>query len=232
MNKLINYLQSNLLAHDEGVIAKFETYYSALVEWNNKCNLTAITDRNDVIVKHFIDSLLGASYIAPDSTVIDIGAGAGFPSLPLAIALPTCRFDMVDSTNKKILFLEYIIKQLDLNNAFAFHARAEDFITDRRAIYDIALARAVAPLPILLEYLAPYVKVGGKLIAYKGDNYAAELKASDYALHLLGCELDRVDSLSLADEYSRNMIIINKVKPCLSIYPRGGNKPRIAPLIK
>ena len=155
-------------------LSEFEKYYNSLISFNEKVNLTAITDKEDVFIKHFLDSILSIEEIKENSNVIDIGAGAGFPSLPIKIVRPDIKLTMLDSLNKRINFLNQICSELNIESTNA-HARAEDYIKNNREKFDIALARAVARLNTLVEYLLPYVKIGGLVLAYKGSNYLEEL---------------------------------------------------------
>lgn len=210
-------------------LAQFEQYRSLLLEYNEKFNLTNITDKDEVTVKHFIDSVLGGKYIENCSEIIDIGSGAGFPAIPLAIINNKARFTLLDSLNKRVNFLNVVIKELNLNNVVAIHRRAEEEGKKSREKYDCVIARAVASLPILLEYSIPLLKVGGILVAYKGDA-EEEIKASGNALKVLGAEIETVDKYKLNGEYNRSFIIVKKVKKTPEKYPRGQNKPRISPL--
>ena len=167
---------------DKKTISLFKLYYELLTEWNGKFNLTAITEKQDVEIKHFADSLAAIDIIS--GNIIDIGAGAGFPSVPLKIVNPSLKVTMADSSNKRITFLNEVIEKLELKDIKAVHIRAEDI--KEREYYDFAVARAVAPLCTLVEYLLPFVKVGGKMIAYKSDNIKDEIEQAKNAVKILG----------------------------------------------
>lgn len=209
----------------------FENYYKYLIEENEKYNLTAITEENEVIFKHFLDSVLAVKNITKNAKIIDIGSGAGFPAIPLKIVRPDLTIYMVDSLNKRVNFLNELIKKLNLDNTFAIHSRAEDFIKNNREKFDFAVARAVAPLNILLEYLIPYVKVGGKLLIYKSQKLDEELETAQNALKILCGNVDKVENFFI-EEYNleRKILVINKYKPTPAKYPRSQNKPKLKPL--
>lgn len=224
-------LMSLSLPSGDNILNSFEKYYSLLVEWNERFNLTAITEREEVYLKHFLDSVYGAKYLKNGATVADIGAGAGFPSIPLKIVREDLKIDMYDSLNKRITFVEEVINTLGLKNITATHSRIED-LTKKREYYDYVVARAVAPLPTLLEYAIPLIKVGGQLIAYKGSNADEELAESMRALNLLYGKVDKVEKFTLpGSDISRSFIIVTKTKPTDKKYPRGKNKPKTEPLI-
>ncbi len=209
----------------------FENYYKYLIEENEKYNLTAITEENEVIFKHFLDSVLAVKNITKNAKIIDIGSGAGFPAIPLKIVRPDLTIYMVDSLNKRVNFLNELIKKLNLDNTFAIHSRAEDFIKNNREKFDFAVARAVAPLNTLLEYLIPYVKVGGKLLIYKSQKLDEELETAQNALKILCGNVDKVENFFI-EEYNleRKILVINKYKPTPAKYPRSQNKPKLKPL--
>ena len=158
----------------------FEKYYEKLVSYNQKVNLTAITDKAQVFTKHFLDSILPIDAIPVGADVVDVGAGAGFPSLPIKIVRDDVKITMVDSLNKRINFLNELTKELNIEST-NIHARAEDFAKLNREKFDVAVARAVAKLNTLLEYLLPLVKVGGMVLAFKGNNFEEELKEAQNA---------------------------------------------------
>lgn len=229
MEILIDYLSKNNLKFSAVDIDRFQRYYELLVEYNSKFNLTAITDNEEVQIKHFIDSLSAMPYISNGAKLVDIGTGAGFPSIPLAILRPDCHFTLVDSLLKRVGFLNTVINELNLSNVTAIHSRAEDLNKSMR--YDIAVARAVAPLNILLEYIAPFVKVNGKALVYKASGYIDELKLSDNAIKILGLKLANTYTNSLFNtDIQRVLLEFVKIKPTPDIYPRSQNKPRKFPL--
>lgn len=211
---------------DEQIKQRFEKYYELLIQWNEKFNLTAIKEKTAVEIKHFADSLAASDIIK--GTVIDIGAGAGFPSIPLKIANPSLDITMIDSSNKRVTFLKEVIEQLGLEKAEALHSRAEDL--KERECFDFAVARAVAPLSTLAEYLIPFVKTGGKMIAYKSDNIEEELKEAKTAIKILGGTKTEVIKIPLDSETVRSLVIVTKGRPTPKKYPRGANKPRLNPL--
>ena len=209
---------------------KFDIYYQELVSYNDKVNLTAITERNDVFTKHFLDSILSIDAIPEGASVVDIGTGAGFPSLPLKIVRPDIDITTVDSLNKRVTFLNYICSKLKIksNNV---HARAEDFAKGNREKFDVAVARAVAKMNTLLEYLLPLVKVGGIVIAYKGSNLAEEFMDAEKALEVLGGKVLKSIRFDLPNSYGeRNIVIIEKVKETPTKYPRDKNQPKTNPI--
>lgn len=211
---------------DKKTISLFKLYYELLTEWNGKFNLTAITEKQDVEIKHFADSLAAIDIIS--GNIIDIGAGAGFPSIPLKIINPSLKVTMADSSNKRITFLNEVIEKLELKDIKAVHIRAEDI--KEREYYDFAVARAVAPLCTLVEYLLPFVKVGGKMIAYKSDNIQDEIEQAKNAVKILGGAKIETEKIPLDSETVRSLVIIKKVKETPKKYPRGANKPRLSPL--
>jgi 16S rRNA (guanine527-N7)-methyltransferase len=215
--------------------ALFDRYGEELLVWNEKMNLTAITAPEEVQVKHFLDSLTvaGAVEMRRGFHVVDVGSGAGFPGVPLQIAYPNIHMTLMDATGKKIQFLEHIIGALGLTNARAVKARAEDAgrYTEHRHVYDLALARAVARLPILLEYLLPLVKLGGQCIAMKGRTARDEVNDSARALAVLGGEVERIESFQLPDiEETHHLIIVRKTALTPSAYPRPSGAPAQKPL--
>lgn len=212
---------------------QFSKYMELLLDWNEKINLTAITEKDQIVLKHFIDSLTISDLIDNDSKVIDVGTGAGFPGIPLKIYNETLRITLVDSLNKRVNFLNEVIKELDLKNISAEHARAEEFarLNNQRECYDYAVSRAVANLSTLVEYLLPFVRVGGKCICMKGPNIEEELNNSKNALKLLGGEIEEVKGLVLPDsEMERKIVIIKKIGKTDKTYPRKAGMPSKKPL--
>lgn len=216
---------------EEKQIENFYKYMNLLLEWNEKMNLTAITEPNEVILKHFIDSLTIANLIEKDQKVIDVGTGAGFPGIPLSIVKEE-NITLLDSLNKRITFLEEVINKLELKNIKAIHARVEEFAKNKkeRESYDIATSRAVASLNVLLEYLLPLVKVGGICICMKGSN-TEEIEEAKNALKILGGEIEKIEKITLPEtDITRNIIIVKKVKQTPLKYPRKPGIPSKEPI--
>lgn len=205
----------------------FERYYSLLREWNEKFNLTAVTQREEVYRRHFKDSLLGLPYLC-GKKILDVGSGAGFPALPLAIADESLDVWMIDSLNKRVTFLTAVIAELGLKNARALHVRAEDF-TGRES-FDTVTARAVAPLNVLAEYCLPFVRIGGIMLAYKASGSGEEQKQAARAVQILGGKIERTEQVNLDSETVRDFIVIRKQSATPKAYPRRGNKPKTNPL--
>lgn len=212
-------------------IEQFHKYMELLIEWNEKMNLTAITEPNEVIEKHFIDCLTIMPYIKENSRIIDVGTGAGFPGIPMKIADSSLEITLLDSLNKRINFLNEVINKLQLKNIEAIHSRAEEYVRENRETYDIAVSRAVAELPTLLEYLLPYVKVGGKCICMKGPKALEEIEKSKKALEILGGKIEKIENIKINNEMERNIIIISKIKSTPVKFPRKAGKPSKEPII-
>ena len=207
---------------------KFVAYYDLLIDWNTRMNLTAITEPEEVVKKHFYDSLAALPYLSDGEKVADVGTGAGFPAIPLLIMNPTLRITLVDSLQKRLTFLEEVLKTLELS-AEIVHARAEDFGRDPkyRAQFDATVSRAVASLPVLLELTVPLLRVGGKAYCYKGD-VSEELPLAKSALHLLHASAETV---SVESDYgARTLVICTKNAPTPSTYPRKAGMPAKKPL--
>lgn len=217
----------------EEQLEQFFTYKELLIEWNKKMNLTAIEQEEDIITKHFIDSLSIASYIPDTTKIIDIGTGAGFPGIPLKILKKDLSITLLDSLNKRITFLEEVIRNLSLENIQAVHARAEELAhkEEYREQYDIAVSRAVAPMHTLLEYMLPYVKIGGKCICMKGPNLQEESKDLQNCLEILGGKIEKIEELVLPEtEIKRNIMLIKKENKTPKKYPRNPGMPSKKPL--
>lgn len=233
MKKLIKemFLNYNIELNDNQV-SQFETYYNFLIEENKKYNLTAITNPEDVVLKHFIDSVLPYKKIQKNSSVVDIGTGAGFPGLPLKILRPDLKLTLVDSLQKRVNFLNQLLSLLNIKDVETVHARAEDFIKTKREKFDIAISRAVAAIPTLAEYLIPFVKVGGEILMYKSANLDEELKLGQKAIQVLGAKQDTILNFSLKEiESERKILILSKIKTTEKVYPRGKNLPKLKPII-
>lgn len=214
--------------------AAFETYYRELVTWNARVNLTAITDREGVYVKHFLDSLSVAPFVRAARRMLDIGSGAGLPGLPLKIVLPHLNVTLLEATGKKIAFLRHIVAQLNLQDVSLLHARAEDAAHDaaQRAQYDVVVARAVASLATLCEYALPFVRQGGIFIAQKGVAVDEELHAATYAREVLGGRLREIVPVHLPGLEPRHLVIIEKIAATPNTYPRRAGVPERRPLVK
>ena len=210
---------------------QFFDYYEFLVSENQKYNLTAITDFNDVVMKHFIDSVLPLNKIKENASVIDVGTGAGFPGVPLKILRPDIKLTLLDSLQKRINFLNQLLKLLGINDVKTIHSRAEDYIKQGREKFEYALSRAVASVPTLAEYLLPYVKVGGEVLMYKGGGFQEELVIGQKAINILGGKVVNVFNYKLNEiDSQRNIIIIKKFSMTDKKYPRGKNLPKLKPL--
>lgn len=220
-------LQNANILLDDKMTERFETYYRFLVSENEKYNLTAITEHDEVWCKHFADSMLGSKFVPHGASLVDVGCGAGFPSVPLAIARPDIRPTLVDSLTKRVNFCTELCGKVGVS-ANVVHARAEDFAKDNRQRFDVAVARAVAPLNILLEYLAPLVRVGGLVVAYKTDE--SEVVLAKNAANILGLTFVSANRFVLPDGSNRCLLLYKKVKNTPLVYPRGQNKPRKCPL--
>ena len=208
---------------------QFLKYYDFLVSENQKYNLTAITSKEEVFYKHFLDSVLPESEITENAKIIDIGSGAGFPAVPLKIVRPDLKFALVDSLNKRVNFLNELFILLNLGDIKAVHARAEDFIKENRESYDFAVARAVAPLNTLLEYMVPYLKVGGRCLIYKSQKLEEEIVEAKKAMEILSVKIVKVLEYELGDA-SRKILIVEKTEKTNEKYPRGKNLPKLKPL--
>lgn len=208
---------------------RFLKYYDFLVSENQKYNLTAITSKEEVFYKHFLDSVLPESEITENAKIIDIGSGAGFPAVPLKIVRSDLKFTLVDSLNKRVNFLNELFILLNLGDIKAVHARAEDFIKENRESYDFAVARAVAPLNTLLEYMVPYLKVGGRCLIYKSQKLEEEIVEAKKAMEILSVKIVKVLEYELGDA-SRKILIVEKTEKTNEKYPRGKNLPKLKPL--
>ena len=221
------------LMFNDKQLNQFYDYMNLLLEWNEKINLTAITEPQEVILKHFIDSLTINKYIKENTTIADVGTGAGFPGIPLKIYREDLKITLIDSLNKRINFLNEVIDKLHLENISTIHSRIEDFGKDKkhREKYEYVTARAVANLTTLSEYLMPISKVGGKCICMKGNEIKDEIKDSKKAINILGGMIEKIDEFNLPDsDISRNIIIVKKIKNTPNKYPRKAGIPSKEPL--
>ena len=227
-----NALKINIELNEEQ-LEKFYRYMEILLEWNQKMNLTAITDKKEIIIKHFIDSLTINKYIEKDLSLIDVGTGAGFPGIPIKIIRDDIEVVLIDSLNKRINFLKEVIEQLELKNIKAIHARAEEIgrLDEYREKFDISTSRAVANLATLSEYLIPLVKIKGKCVCMKGSDIEEELYNSKNAIKILGGKLQTVESFKLPNsDFSRNIVIIEKVNKTKKNFPRKSGMPSKEPI--
>ena len=228
---LKNLEKSNLKLNEQQ-IKQFHLYYETLIEWNEKMNLTAITDFEGVIIKHFIDSLMVLKFLPKEAkSLIDIGTGAGFPGVPIKIAKENLDVTLLDSLNKRLIFLKALSEKLNLDFDLV-HARAEELGKNEnyREKFDVATSRAVASLNVLSEYCLPFVKVGGLFIAMKSRNVDEELESSQNAINLLGGKVEQIKKFDLPGDISRSVILIRKTKNTNIIYPRLSTKIKKSPL--
>ena len=211
----------------------FYKFMNLLLEWNEKINLTALTSQEDIILKHFVDSLTVLKYIKSKESIVDIGTGAGFPGIPIALMYKDNNITLVDSLNKRINFLEEVKRQMNIKNVVTIHTRAEEFGQNKqyRENFDIAVSRAVANLSVLAEYLIPLVKLGGKIICMKGSSVLEEINNSKLAIKELGGEIKQIEEFYLPrTDMKRNVIIIEKVKNTPKKYPRKAGTPSKQPI--
>lgn len=231
--KFRNSMNSIGIELTDSQLNAFETYYDMLIDRNKVMNLTAITEFDEVMDKHFLDSvyLFRSIKLEADYKLIDIGTGAGFPGIPLKIVFPELKITLLDSLNKRVGFLNDVIEELNLNNIEAIHGRAEDIARNKsyRASYDIAVSRAVANLSTLSEYCLPFVKIGGKFVSYKSGDCADEVDNAKAAIHLLGGKINKIDEFSYSNN-SRSFIVIDKVMNTSNKYPRKAGLPSKKPL--
>lgn len=232
-NKIINTGKSINVEISLEQAEKFYKYMELLLEWNEKINLTAITEPNDIILKHFIDSVTIEKYLNKEAKLIDIGTGAGFPGIPLSILREDLKITLMDSLNKRIKFLDEVVLKNQLLNVDTVHSRAEELARNKdfREKYDVATSRAVASLNVLLEYMIPFIKVGGYCICMKGSNIDEEINNSEKALKILQCEIIKIEKFELpGSDYGRNIIIIKKKGKTSNKYPRKPGTPAKEPL--
>lgn len=233
-NRLQEGFQTQKIDVSEKQCKKFFEYMKLLIEWNEKINLTAIVEPGQVITKHFLDSLTILNYIGTkQQKIIDVGTGAGFPGIPIKIMDDLSEITLIDSLNKRINFLQEVINKNNLKNIRAIHGRAEDFGQDKlyREKYDVCVARAVAPMNILVEYLLPFARVNGICICMKGANIEEELEEAKKAINLLGGKIEKVESFGLSgSEDRRNIIIIRKISKTPKQYPRKAGTAKKYPI--
>ncbi len=223
------------IEYDDKQIEMFGVYYDLLIDWNSRINLTSITEPDEVIIKHFVDSILISRVIDLRSGVslIDVGTGAGFPGIPIKIMNPGCDVVLLDSLNKRIKFLEETISKLGLENIRCIHGRAEDVSREKnmRGRFDLSVSRAVANLSTLSEYCIPFLKKGGKFISYKSDKSEDEINDSKNAIKLLGSKIVKVEDVALPHtDITRRFVIIENEEPVNMKYPRKAGVPAKSPL--
>ena len=212
---------------------QFYAYMELLIEWNEKMNLTAITDPKEIILKHFVDSLTIAKYVEEDKSIIDMGTGAGFPGIPIKIYRKDVKVVLADSLNKRIKFLDEVIDKLKLENVETIHCRAEELGKNKqyREKFDYATSRAVANLSTLSEYLMPFVKLNGKCIFMKTIEVEEELEKAKKAIKTLGGKIEKVDKFEIPEsDLGRSIIIVKKEKITPSKFPRKPGTPAKEPL--
>lgn len=235
MELLLNYAKNYGVNLDEKALERFENYYNFLVEYNQHTNLTSITEKNDVIIKHFLDSIILTKFfkLNSDTKLIDVGTGAGFPGVPIKIANPKINLTLLDSLNKRIIFLNKLLEKLNLT-AEIFHNRAEECGKNKsfREKFNMVTSRAVAKLTVLSEYCLPLLKVGGFFVSLKGSNVEYELEESVKSIKVLGGKIERVEKFDLPEEKgSRSLVIIKKVSPTPSKYPRSNSNISKSPIL-
>lgn len=230
---LLNAVKKFNITLNEKQLENFDRYSELLRVWNNKINLTAITDPNEIAIKHFEDSLsiFKSVDFKANATIIDVGTGAGFPSVPMNIYRNDLQMTLIDSINKRIIFLNEVKEYIDLPYK-TIHSRAEDVgnSVEFREQFDFAVSRAVANLSVLSEYCLPFVKIGGYFIAMKGKDCENEIDNSKNALKMLGGKIEKIDNFNLSDGSNRSLVVIKKIKPTPSKYPRKSVKISKNPL--
>ncbi len=219
---------------EEEQIEQFYQYEKLLLIWNEKINLTAITKPEEIILKHFIDSITIAKYIGANKTLIDVGTGAGFPGIPLKIIRKDIQITLLDSLNKRVQFLNEIIKQLELKEVETIHGRVEEFGKNKkyREKFDYATSRAVANLTTLSEYLLPLVKIEGKCICMKGSTVKEEIDQSQKAIAILGGKIEEIEAFQLPEsDIDRHIVLLRKIKQTPAKYPRKPGTPSKEPIL-
>ena len=230
---LFQYAKKLEIVLSENYIKKFYEYMLLLLEWNEKINLTSITDEKDIVLKHFVDSITICKYIPKNAKLLDVGTGAGFPGIPVKIVRDDVEVVLLDSLNKRILFLDDVINKLNMKNIRAIHGRAEEFgrNKDFRQCFDVVTSRAVANMAVLSEYLIPFSKLGGKCVIMKGADFEEELNNSKKAIKVLGGKINSVDEFVLpASDMKRTIVVVDKVGDTPKQYPRKAGTPAKKPI--
>lgn len=241
MDEIKNVFEKLKLPYDDMKDRQYRGYMDGILEWNQHVNLTAITDRDEFVEKHYIDSLLcaGSLEFQGADTIIDVGTGGGFPGIPLAIAFPEKQFTLMDSLNKRIRIIRQLCSELGIENVTAVHGRAEELGRNKkmREAFDICVSRAVANMSTLSEYCLPFVKVGGCFIAYKGPDCEKELLDAANAVEKLGGAIVRRESFASLgmnenseSELQHQLIFVSKIKPTMSNFPRKPGTPSKEPI--
>lgn len=229
---IINQANAMNVTMKEKQAKQFYEYMLLLLEWNQKMNLTAITNPQEIMTKHFVDSITILTEIEEEKKVIDIGTGAGFPGIPIKIMQEKQNITLLDSLQKRITFLQEVIQKLNLQNMTAVHERVEEFAMKNKEAYDIVTSRAVAKLNVLAEYMLPLTKIGGKAICMKANNIEEELKEAKKAIEVLGGTIEKVKTITLPNtNIERNIVVIQKEKNTPKIYPRKAGIPSKKPII-
>lgn len=235
MNPLKKALESMKLECSDNILEKFNSYMLGVLDWNEKVNLTTITDPQEFVVKHFIDSIICTDYPEYEDAdkIIDVGTGAGFPGVPLAIVSPEKEFILMDSLNKRLKIIDELCREAGIANVTTIHARAEELAKNKahREQYDLCVSRAVANMAVLAEYCLPFIKVGGFLMAYKGPDAETEVTEAAHALSLLGGRVEEIRNGNLKDfGIDHKVVVIKKVKNTPSKFPRKAGTPAKEPL--
>lgn len=235
LNPLKKTLEAMNIENSQELIEKFRIYMEGVLEWNEKVNLTTITDLDEFVIKHFIDSIICANYpeYVNAAKIIDVGTGAGFPGIPLSIISPEKEFILMDSLNKRLKIIDELCQRSDIKNVVTLHARAEELAKNKahRERYDLCVSRAVANMSVLAEYCLPFIKVGGFLMAYKGPEAETEVKEAEHALSLLGGKAEEIRNGNLKEfGIEHKVVVIKKVKNTPSKFPRKAGTPAKEPL--
>lgn len=233
MEELRKALEQLGIPAEEEIIKQYEAYMEGILQWNEKINLTAIKDRDEFVIKHFVDSLLCCNfpeYINGES-VVDMGTGAGFPGVPLAIVSPEKEFVLADSLKKRLKVIDELTASMGIDNVVTVHGRAEELAKNKayREKFDVCVSRAVANMTVLAEYCLPFIRVGGYLLAYKGPDAEKESEDAKKALKILGGKISRIQSVNLAG-FDHNIIVIEKIRETPAKFPRKAGTPAKEPI--